>query len=87
MAMEVITKPELLEALTKLVERGDGRWANQDEIPTRESISDMVSESIGDDVSVLVEESLKGKGVLQEDDVGGLTDDEIDDILAIIGTG
>ena len=81
MAMEVITKPELLEALTKMVERGDGRWANQDEIVTQETISQMIEQNLDRDTirDVLVE-----MGVLPDDDVGGLSDDEMDDLLGAL---
>lgn len=81
MAMEVITKPELLEALTKLVERGDGRWANQDEIVTQETISQMIEQNLDSDT---IREVLLDMGVLQDDDVGGLSDDEMDDLLGAL---
>ena len=81
MAMEVITKPELLEALTKLVERGDGRWANQDEIVTQETISQMIEQNLDSDT---IRDVLLEMGVLQDDDVGGLSDDEMDDLLGAL---
>lgn len=81
MAMEVITKPELLEALTKLVERGDGRWANQDEIVTQETINQMIEQNLDSDT---IREVLLDMGVLQDDDVGGLSDDEMDDLLGAL---
>ena len=81
MAMEVITKPELLEALTKLVERGDGRWANQDEIVTQETVNQMIEQNLDSDT---IREVLLEMGVLQDDDVGGLSDDEMDDLLGAL---
>ena len=81
MAMEVITKPELLEALTKLVERGDGRWAGQDEIVTQETINQMIEQNLDSDT---IREVLLEMGVLQDDDVGGLSDDEMDDLLGAL---
>ena len=81
MAMEVITKPELLEALTKLVERGDGRWANQDEIVTQETINQMIEQNLDSDT---IRDVLLEMGVLQDDDVGGLSDDEMDDLLGAL---
>ena len=81
MAMEVITKPELLEALTKLVERGDGRWANQDEIVSEETINQMIEQNLDSDT---IRDVLLEMGVLQDDDVGGLSDDEMDDLLGAL---
>ena len=81
MAMEVITKPELLEALTKLVERGAGRWANQDEIVTQETVNQMIEQNLDSDT---IRGVLLDMGVLQDDDVGGLSDDEMDDLLGAL---
>lgn len=81
MAMEVITKAELLEALGKVVAKGDIRWANHDEIPTEEAISQMIAENMDEETirTVLVD-----MGVLQNDDVGGLSDSEMDDLLGAL---
>jgi hypothetical protein len=79
--MEVITKPELLETLTKLVERGDGRWANQDEIVSEETINQMINENLDKET---IKQVLLDMGVLQDDDVGGLSDDEMDDLLGAL---
>jgi hypothetical protein len=79
--MEVITKPELLEVLTKLVERGDGRWANQSEMVSQDTVRQMISENLDSDT---IRDVLLDMGVLQDDDVGGLSDDEMDDLLGAL---
>ena len=81
MAMEVITKAELLEALGKVVAKGDVRWANQDEIVSQETIHQMIAENMDEETirTVLVD-----MGVLQNDDVGGLSDSEMDDLLGAL---
>lgn len=81
MAMEVITKDELLDALTMVVNKGDSRWANQSEVVSQETISQMISENLDEETIKTV---LEGMGVLQDEDVGGLSDDEMNDLLGAL---
>lgn len=81
MAMEVITKDELLDALTMVVNKGDSRWANQSEVVSQETISQMISENLDEETIRTV---LEGMGVLQDEDVGGLSDDEMNDLLGAL---
>lgn len=81
MAMEVITKDELLDALTMVVNKGDSRWANQSEVVSQETISQMISENLDEETIRAV---LEGMGVLQDEDVGGLSDDEMNDLLGAL---
>lgn len=72
MEVALITKEGLKDALAKFRVRGDERWARFTDIPTQASISEMVAESLRD------------AGVLRDDDVGGFTDEDMADIIAML---
>lgn len=69
---KLVSTDSLKDALAKFRERGDERWASKSELPDIDTIKGMVSESL-DDLDVVT-----------ADDVGGLSYDEMIDILSEI---
>jgi len=65
MSVELITKEGLKDALTRFRARGDERWAQKSELPTREVIEEMAAEAVADAVSSM----------------SGLDDADMDDIF------
>lgn len=43
--MPYVTKETLLDTLTRFRERGDERWASKDDTPTKDEVSEMISDS------------------------------------------